>query len=131
MDFLDKLLDELRTKYNPTKPKASQPQRNVAPSFISKSPKSLPLEDSLLAEVRADFAELDANEELRKQEALKREKLRQAQLKSQKLVALQLEAETWLKTLDRFSSEGLWFARFAETYPSELEAAIAYLETNK
>jgi hypothetical protein len=47
------------------------------------------------------------------------------------LEALKNQAEDWLKKLDPFSAEGLWFERFAEGYSSKLEAAIEYLQTNE
>ncbi|MCA1904210.1 MAG: hypothetical protein LDL47_05155 [Cyanobacteria bacterium KgW148] len=37
-------------------------------------------------------------------------------------------AKEWLKELDPLSSEGLWFKEFAKHYPSELEAALDYLQ---
>ncbi|GAX38090.1 salt stress protein, Slr1339 family [Nodularia sp. NIES-3585] len=127
MDSLDKLLDQLKAEYE-AKPAA--PQKNADKSFTPQAPKSLSLVDNLLAEVRADFAAQDEVVELKKQQELEQEKIRQAQLKTQKLEALKVEAEAWLKKLDRFSSEGLWFEKFAETYPSKLEAAIEYLQSN-
>ncbi|MBE9199867.1 MULTISPECIES: hypothetical protein [unclassified Nodularia (in: cyanobacteria)] len=130
MDSLDKLLDQLKAEYDQAKPAASQPQNNPAKSSPPQLPKSLSLVDSLLAEVRADFAAQDEAEELQKQQALEQEKIRQAQVKAQKLAALKLEAEAWLKTLDPFSQEGFWFEQFAESYPSKLEAAIEYLQSN-
>ncbi len=131
MDSLDKLLDELKAEYDQTKPAASQPQKNSAKPFTPQPPKSLSLVDSLLAEVGADFAAQDEVEEFKKQQELAQEKNRQAQIKAQQIAALKVEAETWLKKLDPFSSEGLWFERFAESYPSKLEAAIEYLQSNE
>ena len=130
MDSLDKLLDQLKAEYDQAKPAVSQPQTNAAKSFTPQAPKSLSLVDSLLAEVGADFAAQDEAVELKKHQELKQEENRQAQIKAQQLEALKLEAEAWLKTLDPFSSEGFWFERFAESYPSKLEAAIEYLQSN-
>jgi multidrug efflux pump subunit AcrA (membrane-fusion protein) len=130
MDSLDKLLDELKAEYDQGKSPGSQPQKNTAKSSTPPPPKSLSLEDSLLAQVRADFAEQDALAELQKQQAIEQEQIRQAEMQAQRLAALQGEAQAWLKTLDPFSSEGLWFARFAEGYPSKLEAAMEYLLNN-
>jgi hypothetical protein len=131
MDSLDKLLDELKVEYNQSQRTKSQSPRNTTPSFTSPPPKSLSLVDNILAEVKADFAEQDTLAESQKQQAIEQEKIRQAEIKSQRLAALQGEAEAWLKKLDPFSSEGLWFERFAETYPSKLEAAMEYLQTNR
>lgn len=39
------------------------------------------------------------------------------------------QAEKWLAHLDPLSDEGMWFDQLAESYPSRLEAAIAYLST--
>lgn len=129
MDSLDKLLDELKTEYNQSQPVKSQPARNKPPSFTSTPAKSLV--DNILAEVKADFAAHDALAESKRQQAIEQEKIRQAQIKSQRLAALQAEAEAWLKKLDPFSSEGLWFEKFAETYASKLEAAMEYLQSNR
>jgi hypothetical protein len=131
MDSVDKLLDELKVEYNQSQRAKSQPARNTPPLFTSQPAKSLSLVDNILAEVKADFAEKDALAESQKQQAIEQEKIRQAEIKSQRLAALQGEAEAWLKKLDPFSSEGLWFERFAETYPSKLEAAMEYLQTNR
>ena len=124
MDSLDKLLDELKAEYDPAKP---QPQKNAAKSFTPQPPKSLSLVDNLLSEVKADFAAQDEAEEFKKQQELEQVKIRQAQIKAEKIEVLKVQAEAWLKKLDPFSSEGLWFERFAETYPSKLEAAMEYL----
>lgn len=129
MDSLDKLLNELKAEYHPAKPAASQPQKTSAKSFTPPQ-KPSSLEDNLLAEVRADFAELDAIAELKKQQELEQEKVQKAQIQAQKFAALHSEAEAWLKQLDPLSSEGIWFERFAQSYPSKSEAAIAYLQTN-
>jgi hypothetical protein len=130
MDSLDKLLDELKAEYHQGKSPGSQPQKNTAKSSTA-PPKSLSLEDSLLAHVRADFAQQDALEELQKQQAIEQEQIRQAEIKAQGLAALRGEAQAWLKTLDPFSSEGLWFERFAEGYPSKIDAAMGYLQSDE
>ncbi|MEA5514624.1 salt stress protein, Slr1339 family [Nodularia sp. UHCC 0506] len=130
MDSLDKLLDQIKAEYDQAKPAASQPQKNATKSVTPKPPKSLSLVDSLLAEVGADFAAQDKAEELKKQQELEQEKIRQAQIKAQQIEALKVTAEAWLKKLDPFSSEGLWFEKFAESYPSKLEAAMEYLKAN-
>jgi hypothetical protein len=131
MDSLDKLLGELKAEYHQAKPPGSQPQKNTAKSSTSPPTKSLSLEDSLLAQVRADFAQQDALEELQKQQAIEQEQIRQAEIKAQGLAALRGEAEAWLKALDPFSSEGLWFESFAEGYPSKLDAAMGYLQSDE
>ncbi|MDB9320055.1 salt stress protein, Slr1339 family [Nodularia spumigena] len=129
MDSMDKILAELKAEYE-AKPVKPQPQKNSAKSFTPQPPKSLSLDDRVLAELRADFAAQDEAEELEKQQELAQEKIRQAQIKAKKIEALKVEAQKWLKTLDPFSSEGLWFEKFAESYPSKLEAAIEYLQSN-
>jgi hypothetical protein len=131
MDSIDKLLAELQTEYKQAKPTQQQPQQNIAKPSIPASPKSLSLIDSLLDEVKADFSARDQVEELRKQQELQQERIRQAQLQAQQLEALQKRGQEWLDKLDPFSSEGLWFERFAEGYPSKLAAAIEYLRNNE
>jgi hypothetical protein len=130
MDSIDKLLAELQTEYKQVQPQ-QQPKSATAKSFISSSPKSASFMDNLLAEVKADFAEEDAAIELKKQQELEQERIRQEQLKAKQLEALKVEAKEWLAKVDPFSSEGLWFERFAESYSSKLEAAIEYLKSNE
>ncbi|MBD2529131.1 hypothetical protein H6G97_05920 [Nostoc flagelliforme FACHB-838] len=130
MDSIDKLLAELQTEYKEVQPQ-QQPKSGTAKSFISSSPKSASFMDKLLAEVQADFAEEDAAIELKRQQELEQEKIRQEQLKAEQLEALKVDAKEWLAKVDPLSSEGLWFERFAESYPSKLEAAIEYLKNNE
>ncbi len=49
------------------------------------------------------------------------------QRKQQQQKLLIRQAEQWLKSLDEYSDEGLWFESFSHNYPSRLEAAIDYL----
>ncbi|NEU76783.1 hypothetical protein PI95_030810 [Hassallia byssoidea VB512170] len=129
MDSIDKLLAELKAEYTePATPQQPPPQTKT---FIQPPPKSTSLIDNLLAEVKADFVEKDAVEELRRQQELEQERIKQEQLKAQQLEGLKNQAKDWLKKLDPFSAEGLWFERFAEGYSSKLEAAIEYLQTNE
>ncbi|BDI15267.1 hypothetical protein ANSO36C_10690 [Nostoc cf. commune SO-36] len=129
MDSIDKLLAELETEYKEVQPQ-QQPKSATAKSFTS-SPKSASFMDNLLAEVKSDFAEKDAVMELKRQQELKDERIRQEQLKAKQLEALKVQAKEWLAKVDPLSSEGLWFERFAESYPSKLEAAIEYLKNNE
>jgi hypothetical protein len=128
MDSIDKLLAEIQSEYKGEKP---QPPVNTAkPPIISVSTSDA-LIDNLLAEVKADFAEQDAAEELRKKQELEQAKVRQAQRKAKQLENLQKQAQAWLSRLDSLSSEGIWFERFAQAYPSKLDAAIEYLQNNE
>lgn len=52
----------------------------------------------------------------------------QKQLQHKKLIQ---QAEKWLANLNPLSEEGMWFNQLAESYPSQLEAAIDYLSTLK
>ncbi|MGM3309293.1 salt stress protein, Slr1339 family [Anabaena sp. WFMT] len=130
MDSIDKLLAELQAEYLEAKP---QPQQQITPPkpFIYSSAKSNSLIDNLLSEVKTDFLEKDAAEELKQKQELEQEKSRQEQLKAKQLETLKKRAKEWLSKLDPFSPEGLWFERFAEAYPSKLEAAIEYLQTSQ
>ncbi|MBE9106484.1 hypothetical protein IQ229_16570, partial [Nostoc cf. edaphicum LEGE 07299] len=100
-------------------------------SFISSSPKSASLIDNLLAEVKADFTEEDAAIESKRQLELEQERIQQEKIKAKQLEGLKVQAKEWLAKVDPLSSEGLWFERFAESYPSKLEAAIEYLRSNE
>ncbi|MBD2438970.1 hypothetical protein H6G69_19500 [Nostoc sp. FACHB-110] len=117
--------------YQLIKPNLNQLPPDILPSFIAEEPQSKSVIDNILAEVKADVEEQAAAEELQKQEQLKQERLRQAKIKAQKLEALRKKAQAWLDKLDPFSAEGLWFERFAEGYPSKLDAAIEYLQDNQ
>ncbi|MEH2323633.1 MAG: hypothetical protein V7K32_08675 [Nostoc sp.] len=129
MDSIDKLLAELQTEYKEVQPQ-QQSKSATAKSFIPSLPKSSFFIDNILAEVKADFAQEDAAIELKRQQRLEQERIRQEQLKAKQLEALKVQAKEWLAKVDPLSSEGLWFERFAESYPSKLEAAIEYLRSN-
>ncbi|WP_392478552.1 salt stress protein, Slr1339 family [Nostoc sp. C110] len=131
MDSIDKLLAELKTEYKEVKPQQQQSKSAKAKAFIPSLPKSASLMDNILAEVKANFAEEDAAIELQKQQELEKERIRQEQLKAKQLEGLKIQAKEWLAKVDPLSSEGLWFERFAESYPSKLEAAIEYLRSNE
>ncbi|WP_341527587.1 hypothetical protein WKK05_34735 [Nostoc sp. UHCC 0302] len=130
MDSIDKLLAQLKAEYEEVQPKQQQQTSNIPKSFIQASAKSASLIDNLLAEVKADFAQEDAVLELKRQEEIQQAKRQEEQLKAKEIEALKKQAKDWLNKLDPFSPEGLWFERFSEGYPSKLEAAIEYLQTN-
>lgn len=48
--------------------------------------------------------------------------------KQRRLKQLTQKAQQWLKTLDPYSPEGMWFNEFAHPYDSRLTAAMEYLE---
>lgn len=128
MDSIDKLLAQLKTEYDDDK--LPQPQPNVGKSFSPIPTKSTSLMDNLLAEVQADFVAQDVADELRKQQELEQKRIQQEQIKAKQLAGLKSQAKDWLAKLDPLSTEGLWFESFAQGYPSKLEAAIEYLQSN-
>ncbi|BCL38494.1 salt stress protein, Slr1339 family [Nostoc sp. MS1] len=130
MDALDKLLSQIKAESENEQTQQQIPKQNIFQSLSPPEPKSLSLIDNLLSEVQADFAAQDTELELKKQQELEQERLRQEQIKAKQKEALKQQAKDWLEKLDPFSPEGLWFERFAESYPSKLEAAIEYLQTN-
>ena len=85
-------------------------------------------EDSVLAQVKAEFEEQEKAEKLKKQQQLAEKKIKQEQIKQQQKEALASQAKEWLKNLNPLSEEGLWFEEFAYAYPSKLDAAIDYLQ---
>ncbi|NMG21634.1 salt stress protein, Slr1339 family [Brasilonema bromeliae] len=129
MDSLDKLLAELKAEYEEQKPQQHQLKANSIKPVNKMEQKSNSLIDNLLAEVKADFEQKDLAEKLQKQQEQEQERIRQEQIQAKKLEELKKQAEDWLAKLDPLSLEGLWFERFAEGYPSKLEAAIEYLQT--
>ena len=56
-------------------------------------------------------------------EAIKNQELNEQRKKK----AMMRQAEEWLKRLDPYSDEGIWFEEFAYSYESKLAAAIDYL----
>lgn len=129
MDELDKLLSELEDEYSYTKPKSPQSNLSQNKPIISSYSKSASGIDKLLADVKSDFKQKDLAQELQRQEELQAEQVRQQQLKAKLQEGLKKEAKSWLENLDPLSLEGLWFERFAEGYPSKLDAAVEYLES--
>lgn len=154
MESIDDLLAKVRAEYQE---KEQEPQPKKVPLFNTEEFKSAasnqptyqphpvsqnwvsPVEDSLLAQVKAEFAEQQRIEELKKEQQLQEEQLRkeqqqrEEQLKTQQQAqrqreALTQEATAWLKNLNLRSEEGLWFEEFSYSYPSKLEAAIDYLQ---
>ncbi|MBN3879555.1 MULTISPECIES: salt stress protein, Slr1339 family [unclassified Nostoc] len=130
MDSIDKLLAELQTECKEIQPQ-QQSKSATAKSFMPSSPKSASFMDKLLADVKADFAEEDAAIELKRQQELEQERIQQEKIKAKQIEGLKVQAKEWLAKVDPLSSEGLWFERFAESYPSKLEAAIEYLRSNE
>ncbi|NMG06684.1 hypothetical protein [Brasilonema sp. UFV-L1] len=131
MDSLDKLLAELKAEYEEHKPQQHQLKANFIKPVNKLQAKSEFLIDNLLAEVKADFEEKDFAEKLQRQQELEQERIKQEQLQAKKLEELKKQAKDWLAKLDPLSLEGLWFEKFAEGYPSKLEAAIEYLQNSE
>ncbi len=146
MESMDDLLAQVKAEY--LKPKLQQPQEpslieqelnlveqsTVQPKSFNQSGKLL-AEDSILTEIRAEFAEQQRTEELkREQQRQEEQRKKEQQLKEEQIrvqqrkQALTQEATEWLKNLDFRSEEGLWFEEFSYSYPSKLEAAIDYLQ---
>lgn len=130
MDSIDKLLAEIKAEYGIQKPEQQQPPP-VAKPINQPQPKSASLIDNLLAEVKADFEQKDLAREMQRQQELQQEQIGQEKLRAKKQEAVKKQAKDWLAKLDPLSSEGLWFERFAETYPSKLEAAVEYLQASE
>ncbi|MBW4623950.1 MAG: hypothetical protein KME49_00125 [Brasilonema octagenarum HA4186-MV1] len=128
MDSLDKLLAEMKAEYEEQKPQQHQLKANLIKPVSKMEEKSNFLIDKLLAEVKADFEQKDLAEQAQKQQEQEQERIQQEQLQAKKLEELKKQAEDWLAKLDPLSLEGLWFERFAEGYPSKVEAAIEYLQ---
>jgi hypothetical protein len=143
MDSLDDLLSELKAEYTQKKPEAAakpsplveeykrQAAENPAQYSFTPTPVKLPdltQENSLVSELKAEFAAQEREQQLIKEEQIKAEKIQQEQLQKQRRQSLEKQAQAWLKQLHPHSQEGLWFEEFAYKYPSKLEAAIDYLQ---
>jgi hypothetical protein len=141
MDAIDKLLSQIEADDGQSA-KITEPQPKTPPlapssdidSLLAEvhadlakpvTPKSLkndpPLIDNILSQVKASYKEQDQERLQLKQQQLQAEQLKQIE-------TLKLRAKAWLKQLDPLSTEGLWFERFAEGYPTKLAAAINYLQ---
>ncbi|MGL5923731.1 salt stress protein, Slr1339 family [Chroococcidiopsis sp.] len=77
--------------------------------------------DDLISSMKAEQIQHDLKRQKDQQAAVESESKRQ-------LEEMKTAAEQWLKTLDRKSTEGLWFEEFACNYSTEIEAAIDYLK---
>lgn len=150
MESIDDLLAQVKAEYQA--PKMQQPKKlsllkeelnSVQPSIVQQKsfnqPEKSLAEDSLLAEIKAEFAEQQRTEEIKKQQQLrekqrqkeqqiKEEQVRVQQQEQKRKEAVTTEAKEWLKNLNFRSEEGLWFEEFSYSYPSKLEAAIDYLQ---
>ena len=54
-----------------------------------------------------------------------------AEVKAESERHLRDQARAFLQSLDADSQEGMWFDAFAESFPSRLEAAVAYVRDVK
>lgn len=150
MESMDDLLAQVKAEYLKPKPQKPQEKSLIEQELNSIEPTTVQIksfnqpgkplaEDILLVEIRAEFAEQQRAEEIKKQQEIleeqrqKEKHFQEEQIKLQKREkqrkeALTKEATEWLKKLDFSSEEGLWFEEFAYSYPSKLEAAIDYLQ---
>lgn len=153
MDSIDKLLAQIKAQEQPTAPnKQPQAESPIVPTLsidnllaqveadcqtslaepIARIPQQLAPQssgiDNLLSQVKADVQEQDKLEAWQKQQQIQAQQLQQQQQRQKQLEALKIQAQAWLEKLDPLSSEGLWFDRFAQGYPTKLAAAIEYLQ---
>lgn len=129
MDEIDKLLAEIQNEYTQAPKSQSQFQRpNIRTSQnVVSSDKPIGL-DKLLADVKADFDEKDLAVELQRQQELEAERIRVLEERKKKRDVLKQQAQVWLSELEPLSPEGLWFESFSQGYPSQLDAAVEYLQ---
>lgn len=148
MDSIDKLLSELKAEYQQPAnsqaenieevekakkaKKAKKARLDSSPlssDIFTSSPSKGDAIDNVLAEIKQDFEQKQLLEEQQKQEEFERVRIGQEKLKVKQLQALKNQAQEWLEKLEPLSPEGLWFESFAKSYPSQLDAAIEYLDT--
>ncbi|MEM6400172.1 MAG: hypothetical protein AAF757_08035 [Cyanobacteria bacterium P01_D01_bin.116] len=146
MDPIDKLLSELQAEYKQSEnsqsgkteevkevkktKKINLDSSSVSSSLFTSSSKGDAI-DNILAEVKKDIEEQQFLEEQQKQQEIEAEQIRQEKLKVKRLEALKGQAQEWLEKLEPLSPEGIWFESFAQSYPSKLEAAIEYLNSEQ
>lgn len=149
MDPIDKLLSELQAEYQQSAnsqadntegdKKVNQVNKVNKINLDSSSPSSSLFKssskgdaiDNILSEVKQEIEEKQLLEEQQKQQAIAEEQIRQEKIKVKKLEALTAQAQEWLEKLEPLSPEGMWFETFAQSYPSKLEAAIEYLNSEQ
>ncbi|WP_204104218.1 MULTISPECIES: hypothetical protein [Spirulina sp. CCY15215] len=115
----DRFLSNLKADFQQKQAEKSPPSRH----------RNDPKTDDLLANLKNEFHKGDIEDSLHRQQQELREKREREWARQQRRKALKHKAEEWLKQLDPYSGEGLWFSEFAEHYPNQIEAAIDYLET--
>lgn len=146
MDPIDKLLSELQAEYqqstNSPAEKTEEVQKvkkvkkinldssSPSSSLFTSSSKGDAI-DNILSEVKQEIEEKQLLEQQQKQQAIEEEQIRQQKIKAKKLEALKSQAQDWLDKLEPLSPEGMWFESFAKSYPSKLEAAIEYLNSEQ
>ncbi len=144
MDSIDKILSELQAEYQqsansqPEKTEEVKKVKQVKKVKLDSSPPSSlftsskgDVIDNILAEVKQDIEEKQVLEEQQKQQELEEERIRQEKIKAKQLEAIKVQAKEWLEKLEPLSTEGMWFETFAKSYPSKLEAAIEYLNSEQ
>ncbi|MEO1428245.1 MAG: hypothetical protein AAFV71_04100 [Cyanobacteria bacterium J06633_8] len=146
MDSIDKLLSELQAEYqqsvNSPVEKTEEGKKvekvNIAKldspspsSFFASSSSKGDAIDNILAEIKQETEEKQLLEEQQKQQKLEEERIEKEKIKAKKLEALKRQAQDWLDKLEPLSPEGIWFESFSKNYPSKLEAAIEYLDSEQ
>ncbi|MGB6295362.1 MAG: hypothetical protein WBF90_04155 [Rivularia sp. (in: cyanobacteria)] len=141
MDSIDKILSELQAEYQQSTnspPEKTEEVKKKKIKLDSEASSSLftsssrgDVIDNILAEVKKDVQEKQLLEDQQKQQKLEQERIRLEKIKAKQLEALKVQAQEWLEKLEPLSSEGMWFESFAKSYPSKLEAAIEYLNSEQ
>ena len=142
MDSIDKLLSELQAEYQQSlnspvekteegkKVKKAKLNSPSPSSFFASSSKGDAI-DNILAEIKQETEEKQLLEEQQKQQKLEEERIEKEKIKAKELQALKRQAQDWLDKLEPLSPEGIWFESFSKNYPSTLEAAIEYLDSQQ
>ncbi|NEP01435.1 MAG: hypothetical protein F6K58_22815 [Symploca sp. SIO2E9] len=147
MESIDELLAQIKSEYQEEKQakqskkkplyeqvceqkqlQSKPPQMPISPIQNRQKTLDSAAEDKLLAEVKAEFQELDRAKQLKIEQYQRQKKCEEEQRLTKQRKALTQQASEWLKNLDIDSEEGLWFEEFAYNYSSKLEAAIDYLQ---
>ncbi|HEY9658279.1 MAG TPA: hypothetical protein V6C65_07495, partial [Allocoleopsis sp.] len=139
LDAIDSLLNELggtarssqaqsaASLASTTQPVNSPSKPSAPPPHTTISANSPLTADPLLVELKAQYAEQERQDNLKRQEQEQLEQQRREKRKRQQRIAAIKPAEDWLKKLDPRSGEAVWFEEFAAKYQSRVEAAIDYL----
>jgi hypothetical protein len=135
MDAVDRMLAELKAKYNPSELPAPTSTAQPVPASSSQTAPGAQSLDELLRTIHADTrravraslsAKTASHSQPQRATTVSAPMPVSEPSKRQRTISL-TDAHRWLQHIKPSTEEGLWFEEFALHYSSRLEAAIDYL----